>query len=300
MRRSNKIRIAHTIKEARGEIDEAWARGEEIGSVPTMGYLHEGHLSLIDLAKKDSGYVVVSIFVNPTQFGPNEDFQNYPRDFERDRQMLESRGAALIFAPDVAEMYPQRSRIRFELDTLGDHLCGARRPGHFSGVLQVVTKLFHIIQPDVAIFGQKDLQQLLIIRRLVNEFDFPIKIIAGATLREPDGLAMSSRNSYLSIEERREAAVLNHALQHAKKLLDSGERRAERVIDAMRELIQREVPSGKIDYIEIVNLEDLQPISRCEKIFAIALAVYLGKTKLIDNIVLKIDGENVEEIRALN
>jgi pantoate--beta-alanine ligase len=300
MSQSKKIRIAHTIKEARSEIAAARARGEEIGFVPTMGYLHDGHLSLIDLAKKSVGYVVVSIFVNPAQFGPEEDFQRYPRDFERDRKMIESRDAKLIFAPEVAEMYPHKSLIRFGLDSLGDHLCGARRPGHFAGVLQVVTKLFHIIQPSVAVFGQKDLQQLLIIRRLVSEFDFPIKIIAGATLREPDGLAMSSRNSYLSPAERDDAGVLYRALNHAKSLLDNDERSAERIIGAMRELIQREVASAKIDYIEIVNIDDLQPIVHCENTITIALAVYIGKTKLIDNIVLKIDGENVEEIKALN
>lgn len=293
------MKIAYTIPEARREIAAARREGKRIGFVPTMGALHEGHLSLIDLCRQRADYVAVSVFVNPTQFGPQEDFARYPRDLERDRKLLEARGADMLFAPSVEEMYPEDSLIRFEILKLADHLCGPRRPGHFPGVVLVVSKLFHIIQPDVAVFGQKDLQQLLIIRRLVKDLNFPIQILAGPIVRESDGLAMSSRNSYLTPQGRQESTVLYRALQRAKGLIESGERRASAVIEAMRSEISS-ARDARIDYIETIELENLKPIEHLEGRFGIALAVYIGQTRLIDNLVLEVHDGKVREIPALN
>jgi pantoate--beta-alanine ligase len=292
------MEIARTIEEARRSIESAHSSGLRVGFVPTMGYLHEGHLSLIDLCKKHADYIVVSIFVNPTQFGPQEDYERYPRDFERDRKLLEERGVDLLFAPEVDEIYPEEPLIRFEISSLADHLCGPKRPGHFQGVLLIVAKLLNIIRPDVAVFGQKDLQQLLIIKRMVKDLNFPVEIIAAPTVREPDGLAMSSRNSYLSAEERREAAVLYRALKDAQARIEAGERNPQAVIKGMEEMISQ-AKGAKIDYIEIVELEGLQPVRSLEGRFAIALAVYFGRARLIDNIVLEVRDGEVREITAL-
>lgn len=293
-----KPKIAYTIEEARKAISSARSQGCKIGFVPTMGYLHEGHLSLVDLCKQHADYSVVSLFVNPTQFGPHEDYERYPRDFERDLKLLRERGVDLLFAPSVDEMYPEEPLIRFEIGKLADHLCGMKRPGHFPGVLLVVAKLFCIIRPDVAVFGQKDLQQLIIIKRLVKDLNFPIKIVAGPTVREADGLAMSSRNAYLSAGQRREATALYRALQHAKGLIEAGERSSQRVIEAMTRLISQ-AKSARIDYIEIVDLESLEPMERLEGRLAIALAVYVGPARLIDNLVLEIRDGEVREIPAI-
>jgi len=294
-----KLHIVRTIAETRQAIAAARQSGQRIGLVPTMGYLHEGHASLIDLCTKHADYVVVSVFVNPTQFGPGEDFARYPRDLERDRQLIEAHGAHLLFAPSVEEMYPEEANIRFEIEDLADHLCGPSRPGHFAGVLLVVAKLLHIVQPDVAVFGQKDLQQLLIIQRMVRDLNFPVRIIAGPTVREPDGLAMSSRNSYLSHEERRESATLYRALQQGKTLIESGERRAPIVIEAITTMVSS-IRGSRIDYIELVDLERLQPIQRIQGKIALALAVYVGQTRLIDNLVLEVQNGKVREIPALD
>lgn len=293
-----RLQIACTIREVRAAIVTARRAGQRIGFIPTMGYLHEGHTSLIDLCKKHADYLVVSVFVNPTQFGPREDFARYPRDLERDRTLIEAHGAHLLFAPSVEEIYPEESRIRFAIQDLADHLCGPKRPGHFQGVLLVVSKLFHIVQPDVAVFGQKDLQQLVLIQRLVRDLNFPIQIVAGPTVREPDGLAMSSRNSYLSPQERQASTVLYRALQQGKALIAAGERRASAVTEALAKTISQ-VPSARIDYIEIVEVERLQPIAEIEGRLAIALAVYIGQTRLIDNIVLEVRDGKVSEIPAL-
>ncbi len=290
--------ITRTIAETRTAIAQARAQGKRIGFVPTMGYLHEGHLQLIDIARQHSDFVVVSIFVNPTQFGPHEDFASYPRDFERDRTLCEARGTDLIFAPEVSEMYPERSLITFQIEKLADHLCGARRPGHFNGVVLVVSKLFNIVQPDIAVFGQKDAQQLIIIKRLVQDLNFPVRIIAAPTVREPDGLAMSSRNVYLSPEQRAQSTVLYKSLQKAKALIESGERDAGRVIAEMERVIAA-ASEARIDYIEIVRVSDLQPIEKLDGLVLIALAVYFGKARLIDNIVLNITDGQVHEIGAL-
>jgi len=290
--------ITRTISETRAAIAHARASGKRIGFVPTMGYLHEGHLQLIDIAKQHSDFVVVSIFVNPTQFGPHEDFAAYPRDFERDRKLCDARGADLIFAPDVLEIYPERPLITFQIEKLADHLCGARRPGHFNGVVLVVSKLFNIVQPDVAVFGQKDAQQLIIIKRLVQDLNFPVKIISAPTVREPDGLAMSSRNVYLNPEQRAQSTVLYQSLQKAKALIEAGERNAQRVIAEMQKLIST-ARAAKIDYIEIVSVRDLQPLESLDGQILIALAVYFGTARLIDNIVLEVTHDRVREIPAL-
>ncbi|MCS7198594.1 MAG: pantoate--beta-alanine ligase [Candidatus Bipolaricaulota bacterium] len=290
--------ITRTISETRQAIAQARAQGKRIGFVPTMGYLHEGHLQLIDIAKEHSDFVVVSIFVNPTQFGPTEDYASYPRDFERDKKLCEARGTDLIFAPEVSEMYPERSLITFQIEKLADHLCGARRPGHFNGVVLVVSKLFNIVQPDIAVFGQKDAQQLIIIKRLVQDLNFSVKIISASTVRESDGLAMSSRNVYLSPEQRAQSTVLYQSLQRARALIESGERDAEKIISEIQKLIAT-ASEAKIDYIEIVNVRDLQPVERLDGQILIALAVYFGKARLIDNIVLEISGDRVREIPAL-
>lgn len=290
--------ITRTIPETRAVIAQARASGKRIGFVPTMGYLHEGHLKLIDIAKQHSDFVVVSIFVNPTQFGPQEDFAAYPRDFERDRKLCEAQGADLIFAPDVSEMYPERSFITFQIEKLADRLCGARRPGHFNGVILVVSKLFNIIQPDIAVFGQKDAQQLIIIKRLVRDLNFPVKIISAPTVRESDGLAMSSRNVYLNSEQRAQSTALYRSLQRAKALIESGERNPQKIIAAIEQLITT-ASEARIDYIEIVSVRDLQPREYLDGQVLIALAVYFGKARLIDNIILEIAGDRVREILAL-
>lgn len=290
--------ITRTISQTRAAIAQARAAGKKIGFVPTMGYLHEGHLKLIDIAKEHSDFVVVSIFVNPTQFGPKEDFAAYPRDFERDSKLCKARGTDLIFAPAVSEIYPQKSLITFQIEKLSDRLCGTRRPGHFQGVVLVVSKLFNIVQPDVAVFGQKDAQQLIIIKRLVEDLNFPVKIIAAPTVREPDGLAMSSRNVYLPPEQRSQSTILYRSLQSAKALIESGEREAKKIISEMKKLIAT-ASEAKIDYIEIVSVTDLQPVEQIEGQILIALAVYFGKARLIDNIVLQISGDRVREIPAL-
>ena len=290
--------ITRTIAETRTAIAQARAQGKRIGFVPTMGYLHEGHLQLIDIARQHSDFVVVSIFVNPTQFGPHEDFASYPRDFERDRTLCEARGTDLIFAPEVSEMYPERSLITFQIEKLADHLCGMRRPGHFNGVVLVVSKLFNIVQPDIAVFGQKDAQQLIIIKRLVQDLNFPVRIIAAPTVREPDGLAMSSRNVYLSAEQRAQSTVLYRSLQKAKALIESGERDARRVIAEMERVIAT-ASEARIDYIEVVRVSDLQPIEKLDGLVLIALAVYFGKARLIDNIMLDVSSHTVREIPAL-
>ncbi len=267
------------------------AEGKSIGLVPTMGYLHEGHLSLVRRARADNDWVVVSIFVNPIQFGPNEDLANYPRDFDRDRQLLEAEGVDLIFAPTIEEMYPSGSLTFVEVGgNLTKGLCGASRPGHFRGVTTVVSKLFNIILPHRAYFGQKDAQQLAVIQRMVADLNFDIEIVPMPIVREPDGLAMSSRNRYLTSEERRSATALYRSLQLAKRLIENGERDTARIIAAMRNLIGQEKPA-RIDYIEIVGSNSLEPIEQVHGEILIALAVFIGGTRLIDNVRMCVSDE---------
>ena len=267
-------------------------QGKTVGFVPTMGYLHEGHTSLINIARKHADIVVVSIFVNPIQFGPSEDYDRYPRDIERDKEILEKMGVDVMFYPSVDDMYPKGFTTYVEVKGLSDKLCGRYRPGHFRGVTTVVAKLFNIVMPDVAVFGEKDAQQAIIIKRMVRDLNFPVKIIVGPTVREPDGLAMSSRNEYLTEEERKVAPAIYQSLLLAKSLVEQGERDTSKIIAAMREFLSK-YDRIKVEYIEIVDKEELNPIERLEKGEAlIAIAAYLGKARLIDNISVKVGGDN--------
>ena len=264
--------------------------GSVVGLVPTMGYLHEGHLSLVKLAATLSDTVVVSVFVNPTQFGPSEDLESYPRDLERDARLAEEAGCDILFVPTVEEMYPARYSTVVHVQKLGRRLCGAFRPGHFDGVCTVVAKLLNIVRPDVAVFGQKDGQQATIIERMVADLDMGVRIVRGPTVREPDGLAMSSRNSYLSDGEREDAAVLNEALETARGLYDSGETDAAAVLEKMRAMIDSR-PTAEAQYVAAVDRTTLEDVAELGPDTMIALAVFVGKTRLIDNVVL---GERAE------
>jgi len=257
-----------------------------VGFVPTMGYLHEGHLVLVRRAREENKTVVVSIFVNPTQFGPREDFARYPRDPERDLAMLEKEEVNLVFMPSVEEMYPEGFCSWVGVEKVTERLEGAVRPGHFRGVTTVVAKLFNIVQPTRAYFGQKDAQQVVVIKRMVADLNMNLDIVVVPTHREPDGLAMSSRNIYLSPEERQAALVLWKSLNLAQQLWRQGERKAERVQQQMIALIQKE-PLAKIDYVSIADPETLEEIARIDRPTLVSLAVRIGKTRLIDNITLE-------------
>jgi len=265
--------------------------GKRIGLVPTMGFLHEGHLALVKLARRQADVVVLSIFVNPTQFGPNEDFSRYPRDFERDRTLCATAGVDIIFNPAPEAMYPAGYSVYVEENGLSKGLCGASRPGHFRGVLTVVAKLFNLTQADVAVFGQKDAQQVRLIQQMARDLNFPVTIVLAPIIREADGLAMSSRNTYLSPAERREALCLQQALQTARRLYRAGERDARRIIAAMKAGIEP-VPAARVDYIAIVDADTLQRVQRIETSVLVALAVYIGKTHLIDNLTLPENGSS--------
>ena len=276
--------VAETIPEVRKAIKELRCLGKSIGFVPTMGYLHEGHLSLVRRAKKENDAVVVSIFVNPIQFGPGEDFERYPRDIERDKALLEKEGVDVLFVPDVDEMYGGGEFLTFvEVEKITEKLCGAKRPGHFRGVTTVVSKLFNIVMPDRAYFGKKDYQQLIVIRKMVEDLNFPVKIVGCPIVREPDGLAKSSRNVYLSKEERKAATVLYRALKFAKEYYDSGKKDALFLKKQIEEILEKEPLVRKIDYVEIVDGKTLEPVSVLSPGVLIALAVFIGKARLIDN-----------------
>ena len=263
------------------------AEGQRIGFVPTLGNLHEGHLSLIRLAKRHADIVVVSIFVNPTQFGPDEDFTSYPRTFEADRARCDELGVDIVLYPSVDDMYPEGASIAVTENALSKTLCGASRPGHFDGVCTVVAKLFTIVQPHIAVFGEKDAQQLRVIRRMVRDLHFPVTIISGPTHREADGLALSSRNQYLTPAQRSQATCLCRALDEAECLFAAGERDPLRLQAAMREIIEQE-PDAKIDYVALVDDETLQPLTGpIERPALAALAVWIGQPRLIDNTVLR-------------
>ena len=276
------------IKETRQKIGEWKKQGLIIGFVPTMGFLHIGHKSLIEKARQENDIVVVSIFVNPIQFGPNEDFEKYPRNMEHDLQICIEAGADLVFTPTVEEMYPSKNLVYIDVNELGDGLCGAERPGHFRGVCTVVSKLLSIISPNKAYFGQKDAQQLAIINRMVMDLNIPVEIISCPIIREPDGLAMSSRNTYLSKEERAAALVLSKSLAIAKQMLMQGERNAEMIKQKIINNISKE-PLARINYVEIVDYIALKPITKIGSPTLIAVAVYIGKTRLIDNLLFKED-----------
>ncbi len=264
--------------------------GRTIGFVPTMGYLHEGHLSLVRASKAATDTTVVSIFVNPAQFGPLEDFARYPRDHDRDAALLVGEGTDMLFIPEVADIYPSGFRTFVEVEGLQDKLCGRTRPGHFRGVCTVVLKFFEIVRPDKAYFGQKDVQQSLILKKMTADLDLGVEIEVRPIVREPDGLAMSSRNKYLSPDDRRAAGVLRRSLAAAATAIRGGERRPEVVIGLIRGLIGRE-PAARIDYVEIVDAGTLEAAPDAEPGRLIALAVYFGTTRLIDNLSIPAEGK---------
>jgi pantoate--beta-alanine ligase len=279
------MQICHTIEATRAAVRAARRAGKRAGLVPTMGALHEGHLSLVRIAQQKTAFVAVSIFVNPLQFGPTEDLARYPRTFERDCELLNKEGVHLVFAPSVAEMYPTTNLTYVQVERLSDRLDGQSRPGHFRGVATVVSKLFHIVEPEVAVFGQKDAAQLAIIRRMVRDQNLPVEIVAGPIVREPDGLAMSSRNAYLDSRQRQQALVLSRTLRTVEEAFRMGERSSTRLLAAGKEVLSTE-PDVRLDYLSAVDPETLEPVERITHVTLIAIAAHVGTTRLIDNTLL--------------
>ncbi len=278
------MKIAETIAEVREQVRTWRKEGLAVGLVPTMGYLHEGHKSLIDRAVEENDRVVVSVFVNPIQFGPSEDLASYPRDLKRDAALCEAAGADLVFHPSDGEMYFDDFCTYVDMDDLTKGLCGKTRPTHFRGVCTVVSKLFHIVAPDRAYFGQKDAQQLAVIRRMVRDLNFDLEIVGCPIVREADGLAKSSRNTYLSEEERRAAVVLHQGLLAGEQLVKTGETDASKIVGAITDVIGKE-SLAKIDYVELVEWDSLKPVTSVRGEVLAAVAVYIGTTRLIDNFI---------------
>ena len=283
------MKIVETIAEVREQVKQWKKEGLTVALVPTMGYLHEGHRSLMERARKENDRVVVSVFVNPTQFGPNEDLASYPRDLEHDAALCNSVGVDLIFHPTPEEMYPKGFCSFVDMDVLTKELCGLSRPVHFRGVCTVVSKLFHIVTPDRAYFGEKDAQQLAVIKRMVLDLNLDIEIVGCPIVREADGLAKSSRNTYLSPEERKAALVLSRSIFAGKQLAESGETDAHKLVQAMTDIISAE-PLARIDYVKVVDLLTMQQIDKLDRPFLAAIAVYIGKTRLIDNFMVQAGG----------
>lgn len=279
------MKILQRAVDTRSETRAAKLQGKRVGFVPTMGALHDGHISLIRAAKSQSDFVVASIFVNPTQFGPNEDLEKYPRPFEADRQKLEAERVDLLFAPSVEEMYPPGAGTFVSAEGITDRLDGRSRPGHFRGVTTVVAKLFHIVEPDVAFFGQKDAAQAAIIKRMVRGLMFSVEIVIAPIVRESDGLALSSRNAYLSPAERKQATVLSRALREVEKRYRGGERSSAELIETARGVFAGEL-SVHVDYIEIVDRDTLEPVAEAQAGNLVAVAAFVGTTRLIDNLIL--------------
>jgi pantoate--beta-alanine ligase len=279
------MKIQTAIDGLRSDLLSAGTLGQRIGLVPTMGALHEGHLSLMRAAKARCDVVVASIFVNPTQFGPNEDLARYPRSFERDCELLKKEGVDFVFAPSVEEMYPQGSITWVTVEGLSEKLDGKSRPGHFRGVTTVVAKLFHIVEPDVAFFGQKDAAQLAIIRRMVRDMKFPVEIVGCPIVRECDGLAMSSRNSYLDATQRKAALVLSRSLRRMEERYQQGERNVATLIEEGKKEFATE-PTVRLDYLELVDPETLEPEEEARQGTLVAVAAFVGSTRLIDNVML--------------
>ena len=274
-----------TIRALRSHLAKERAAGRTVALVATMGYLHAGHLRLVNAARQSSDVVVLSVFVNPLQFGPNEDFTRYPRDLERDRELASGRGADILFAPPAEEMYPVESDLRISAGAIGSRLEGVTRPGHFDGVLTVVAKLFNIVSPDVTCFGQKDIQQVTLVRRMIRELEFPVRLVVVPTEREADGLAMSSRNVYLSATERASALALSRALRAADAAWRSGVADAAGLHQALHQVLDSEAGVA-MDYVAIVDPEGLQPVDHAEPGVIVALAARVGKTRMIDNLIL--------------
>jgi pantoate--beta-alanine ligase len=283
------MNVVHTIEDAQRTIQQARQAGKTIGLVPTMGALHAGHGSLIEAAVKECDFVVVTIFVNPTQFGPGEDLEKYPRTLDADIAYCEALNADLIFAPSGDQMYPQEQLTWVEVEKLTEGLCGCKRPGHFKGVTTVCAKLFNIVRPDSAYFGQKDAQQVIVIQRMVQDLNIPLKIQVSPIVREANGLAMSSRNQYLSPDERARAVCLYEALTQCKEKIDAGRRDTADLTAQMKAHIEKN--GGRIDYVEIVDVETLEQLNEIEGRVLIALAVYIGKTRLIDNLLIDLNQE---------
>ena len=281
------MEIATKIVDVRTKVNEWKKQGLKVGLVPTMGYLHEGHKSLIERAVKENDRVVVSVFVNPIQFGPTEDLATYPRDLERDSALCEAAGANLIFHPEKEEMYFDDFCTYVDMDNLTKVLCGKTRPIHFRGVCTVVSKLFNIVKPDRAYFGQKDAQQLAVIKRMVRDLNIDIEIIGCPIVREEDGLAKSSRNTYLSAEERKAATILSKSLMAAKKAIEEGEKDSANIVKIIKDMINTE-KLAKIDYVETVNSLTMEHVDKIEDSVLVAMAVYIGKTRLIDNFIYEV------------
>lgn len=283
------MQVIESIGTMQDRARELRRAGEVLGFVPTMGYLHEGHLSLLDTARPKCDRLIMSVFVNPTQFGENEDFDEYPRDPERDKQLALEHGVDILFHPAAEAMYPENFRTYVGVEQLSEKLCGRSRPTHFRGVTTIVAKLFNITKPDFAVFGQKDAQQAVIIRQMVQDMNFPVDIIVAPIVREEDGLAMSSRNTYLTQSERKQALSLYRGLQHAKKIVESGQVNSNIIGDAIRSFFN-EQPDLQEDYISVVDLENLDPLETIDRTALIAVAAYVGTTRLIDNIIITKDG----------
>jgi pantoate--beta-alanine ligase len=288
---ANLAPLATTISQVRTAVQEARQAGSIIGFVPTMGALHAGHGDLIRRAKAESGFTVVSAFVNPTQFGPNEDYSRYPRTLDADRELCAQAGADLVFSPSADEMYPAGSLAFVEVPQLDEVLCGPRRPGHFRGVCTVVLKLFNIVQPDLAVFGQKDAQQAIILQKMVADLNVPVKMVIAPTVREPDGLALSSRNRYLTPEQRQVAPQISRALQMLEARVQAGEWDVARLESALLGAVSA-IPGSRVDYASILDATTLAPLTRLDRPALAAVAVFLGTTRLIDNLVLKPSSEN--------
>ncbi|AEN90720.1 MULTISPECIES: pantoate--beta-alanine ligase [Priestia] len=285
------MKVITTIKDMQQEMKKEKQLGHSIGFVPTMGYLHEGHATLLGAARTENEVVVLSIFVNPTQFGPNEDFDTYPRDFERDERVAKEANVDYLFYPSVEEMYKSSRSVAITVTDRVDVLCGQKRLGHFDGVATVLTKLFHIVTPDRAYFGKKDAQQVAVVDGLIEDFNFPVELRAVDTVREADGLAKSSRNVYLTDKEREEAPVLFKSLQTALQLLESGEKHVEILKQTIRKEIEQHT-SGKVDYIDVYTYPELKTIKQAAGKIIIALAVQFSKARLIDNVIVDVQGDN--------
>jgi pantoate--beta-alanine ligase len=278
------MRVVKSISRAREIIAATRKKGKKVGLVPTMGYLHEGHLSLVRIARKKCDFLVVSVFINPTQFGPKEDLRKYPRDLKRDLRLLKKEGTDLVFCPSVKQMYPEGYRTYVEVIEWSKIMCGTSRPIHFRGVTTVVLKLFNILRPDIAVFGSKDFQQAVIIKKMVKDLDLGVKVVTGPIIREPDGLAMSSRNTYLSKLERKNAVILYESLKWVREAYKDGLHDPKVAVARMKKMIKAK--GGRIDYVELVDKNTLEPVKKLKRGTLVALAVYFGRTRLIDNTLL--------------
>jgi len=281
------MEVAETIRSVRSLVKAARKKGKKIGFVPTMGALHIGHISLIEAAKKGSDFVVVSIFVNPTQFGPGEDFEKYPRPFDTDLEICSKKDVEVVFAPTPEEMYKSENLTWVNVEKLTKGLCGQFRPEHFRGVATVCTKLFNIVMPDVAFFGQKDAQQAVVIKRMVADLNMPLEIVVCPTIRQPDGLTVSSRNKYLTVEQKKDAVLIYKSLQKCREMIKAGVTDVEQVIDQMQKVLLQ-IPSIKIEYVSIVDAKTLQPLEKAQGKVLAAVAVRIGQTRLIDNILVDV------------